>query len=151
MRAMSRVVIATVFVVVGALFLGAHDRPAEAQAPNGECFEFTEVVVIGNVDSIVGEYNLIVSVPGQASVQTALQPIPCPDEGGEDPNDPDEVLGLTLTPDEVLAFTGAEVNTTVAIGASMIAAGSLAVYAARRRENGARESLAERLDESISG
>lgn len=143
MRAMIRILMATVIVVASCMFVGVGERTADAQAPNGECFDLVQRGFIGELDEITVEYSQIVRLPGTSTVQTVLEVVPCP-------GDTDEVLGITTTPDEVLAFTGGEVNTTVAIGASMIAAGGLAVYAARRREQGERASLAERIDESIS-
>ena len=51
-----------------------------------------------------------------------------------EPAAPDEVLGISVTSADQLAFTGSTVNTTLAVGSIMIGAGGMLLLAARKRE-----------------
>lgn len=127
-------------MLIGLFGLGPAAQ-AQPQLPNGECFELT---VVGTTQLVpIEDYPDIIF--GQLEGQnTILTTIPCTDPG----DDPDEVLGIVETPDNVLAFTGSSVNTPVTIGFTLLGAGGLALYAARRRTDRDQQSqLAKDFDE----
>lgn len=65
-----------------------------------------------------------------ASSESTLISVPC-----GDPEEPDEVEGITQTPDEVLAFTGSDINRPISLGFALVGAGGLVLYLAKRSEN----------------
>ena len=104
-------------------------------APDGTCFTLTTTTSLG-----VAATNYTPADPGSQFAN--LIPEDCND--GEE----DEVLGIVETPDDVLAFTGSSVNTPVTIGFSLLGAGGLALYAARRRaDQDEQAQLAKEFDE----
>lgn len=74
------------------------------------------------------------------TAETALVQVPCAeDPGGE----PDEVLGIVEEPDEVLAFTGSDINRPISLGFALVGAGGLILCVAKRAEARRDEEPAE--------
>ncbi len=132
-KAASAAVVALMMLGLSAGTAAAQDLP---QLPNGECFELVTVLT----DSLVPGPEYTDGLVLVSSEETILNTVPCGDD--------DEVLSIVETPDDVLAFTGSSVNTPVTVGFSLLGAGGLALYAARRRtERDQQAQLAKDFDE----
>lgn len=104
------------------------------------CFTEATTVVTAEVLSPGDEYNPDTVTNAIVGSETVLNAVPCGDP--EDPGDPDEVLGIVEEPDEVLAFTGSDVNRPISLGFALVGVGGLVLYVAKRAEAGRDEATA---------
>ena len=80
-----------------------------------------------------------ISTAAIISQESILVQVPC-----DEPSEPDEVEGITQTPDEVLAYTGSDINRPISLGVALVGAGGLILAVAKRSE-----SRDEELDDIV--
>lgn len=87
--------------------------------------------------AVAQDYSIPLPADAGASAEEILAAIQANNEAAAAAigDEGDEVLGITQVPGDGLALTGSEVSTPIALGAGLLAAGSVMLLAARRRQD----------------
>ena len=114
--------------MVAAVFSLLFSVGVAAQEDSGEILQFGDGCFVEELVSVTTEVSSLTytgSITATVEVlELQLVSVPCEDE----------VLGITVEPDEVLAFTGSDINRPISLGFALVGVGGLLLYSAKRAE-----------------